>query len=150
MSNFQIHYFSFEHFQKKLEFLKERKINKIFMEMAQLLAEKMLQETTKNTPVDTGRLKRGWTGEKNQGIKKYISQLPLQKEKDFYEIELLNPVYYGIFVEYGHHTRSGSWVKGQYFLRISKQHIQSQKKQILAKKIVKQLQEVFKSAYGNH
>ena len=64
---------------------------------------KLLRNTKKKTPVDTGQLRRSWELEKG----------------DLY-VKLMNRTSYGIFIEFGHRTRGGkSYVEGVYMLKTS-------------------------------
>jgi HK97 gp10 family phage protein len=68
-------------------------------------SEKLAKETlVKNTPVDTGNLQSSVTSRiEDSGLR-----------ADIYPDN--DKAYYGKFVEFGHHTRSGSWVPGQFFV----------------------------------
>jgi hypothetical protein len=91
-----------------------------------------------------GTLRRGWTAGTNQNARSYAYNLPVSKSGNNYHIEIINPVEYGIYVEYGHRTRNHkSWVPGQFFLTVSEQELESQAVQILNKKLMKLLGEVF-------
>ena len=64
---------------------------------------KLLRNTKKKTPVDTGQLRRSWELEKG----------------DLY-VKLMNRTEYAQFIEYGHRTRGGkSYVEGVYMLKTS-------------------------------
>ena len=64
---------------------------------------KLLRNTKKKTPVDTGQLRRSWELEKG----------------DLY-VKLINRTEYAQFIEYGHRTRGGkSYVEGVYMLKTS-------------------------------
>ena len=65
----------------------------------------VLTRLQQNTPVDTGRLKS------SARTKVYPSAFMALIGPD----ESIAP--YGRWVEYGHHTRSGTWVKGQFFIQ---------------------------------
>lgn len=92
-----------------------------------------------------GTLRRGWTGEKNQNAKNYANSLKINHFGDTYVVEIINPVEYASYVEYGHRTRSGKgWVEGRFMLTISEQEIQSIAPQILENKINKLLGDCLK------
>jgi hypothetical protein len=62
-----------------------------------------------------------------------------------YVIEVVNPVEYASYVEFGHRTRGGNgWVEGKFMLTISEQEIQSSAASILENKLKRKLGEVFK------
>ena len=86
-----------------------------------------------------GNLRRKWTiGEVN-------------KKGDVYEIEVINPVEYASYVEYGHRQEPGrfvpaigkalkkSWVPGTFMLTISEKKIQGVAPGILEKKLAEYL-----------
>lgn len=82
--------------------LSEQMIPKLIDDALDLSAGYALQVLKGNTPIDTGRLQES----------EQIWILP--------GIRLIGPdntkANYAVFVEYGHHTRSGSWVPGQYYV----------------------------------
>jgi len=81
-----------------------------------------------------GTLRRGWTARTEQEAasgqghptadqaKAYAEALPISKQGTTYVVEVINPVHYASYVEFGHRTPSGKgWVAGQYFLTLSEQ-----------------------------
>ena len=85
----------------------------------------LFTNTKKNTPVDTGQLRRSWR-------LKY-------KKGDLY-IRLYNNTEYGLYVEYGHRTRGGkSYIEGAYMLKKTFEKTE--------KKFIKDLDKLFKK-YG--
>ena len=90
-----------------------------------------------------GTLRRGWTGQKNGSAKGYADSLDVQHVGDNYVIEIVNPIEYASYVEYGHRTANlEGWVKGQFMMTISEQELQSIAPQILEKKIKKYLGDI--------
>lgn len=90
-----------------------------------------------------GTLRNGWTGGKNDAAT-YINNIQVNKNGDNYKIEIINPIDYASYVEYGHRTRSHKgWVKGQFMLTISEKEIQQSAPAILEKKLKKYIEEVF-------
>ena len=62
-----------------------------------------------------------------------------------YTIEIVNPVEYASYVEYGHRTpKHDGWVEGQFFLTISEQEIQRIAPKVLAAKLDKMMEEALK------
>lgn len=79
-----------------------------------------------------GTLRRGWT------IGKIV------KKGSFYEIEVINPVEYASYVEYGHRTRNHKgWVKGRFMMTISEKELESQIPKIIEKRIMEYLKRCF-------
>lgn len=92
-----------------------------------------------------GTLRRGWTGSKGGDAKGYADSLDVQHVGDNYVIEIVNPVEYASYVEYGHRTANHEgWVKGHFMMTISEQELQSIAPQILEKKIKKYLGDIMK------
>lgn len=147
--------------QKNLEKLHKVDLEKFLEECAKELAARLLAKVIKRTPVgqyptETGKkggtLRRGWTasteaeaesgGSKN--AKQYAESLQVTKVGDVYQIEIVNPVFYASYVEYGHRTRNHKgWVQGRFMLTISEKELNSQAPKILEKKLIKYLGECF-------
>ena len=101
----------------------------------------MLAKAIKRTPVGQyppsagklgGTLRRGWTVGNviHEGVN--------------YKIEIINPVEYAQYVEYGHRTRGHKgWVPGRFMLTISCQEVNQQAPAIIEKNLEKMLREVF-------
>lgn len=132
--------------QKQLEKLQNPDV---FVEScAKELAARLLRLVIKKTPVGKhpkstgkkgGTLRRGWTGGKGQSSAKgYAESLKVNHFGDTYVIEIVNPVEYASYVEYGHRTKSHKgWVRGQFMMTISEQELQKIAPRILENKIKK-------------
>lgn len=108
------------------------------------LAARLLALVIKRTPVDTGYLRRGWTGGKTVGAKAFADSCKVYKNGDNYTIIVENPVEYAPYVEYGHRTRGGKgWVAGQFMLTISEEELERIAPSILQRKLETFLQGVF-------
>lgn len=115
-------------------------------ECAKELAARLLGKVIRKTPVGQypastgkvgGTLRRGWTGEKSMNAKSYVSALPITKSGNEYQIEIINPVEYASYVEFGHRTANHKgWVKGRFMLTISEMELESQVEKILEKKLI--------------
>lgn len=129
---------------------------------AKELAARLLRMVVKRTPVgdyDTyktnengervvvrksskkgGTLRRGWTGEKRSSAQNYADSLTVHHFGDTYVIEIVNPVEYASYVEYGHRTPNHKgWVKGQFMMTISEQELEKIAPKVLERKIKKYL-----------
>lgn len=74
----------------------------------------------------------------------YAQSLDVKKIDGKYQIEVINPVEYASYVEYGHRTRGGKgWVEGQYFLTISEQELRTIAPLLLVKQLEQFLRTVF-------
>lgn len=148
--------------QEKLNKLNEKEINEFIEACAKELAARLLAKVIKRTPVGEyepssgktgGTLRRGWTAKTEEeamkgavsGAKAYVDSLNVAKAGDVYQIEIINPVHYASYVEYGHRTRNHKgWVQGRFMLTISEQEIERDAPKILERKLAKKLGEVFK------
>jgi len=96
-----------------------------------------------------GTLRRGWTsqqsgsgseGLKTNGAKGYVDSLKINHYGGFLIIEIVNPVEYASYVEFGHRTADHKgWVQGHFMLTISEQEIQAIAPKVLEAKIKKYL-----------
>lgn len=121
---------------------------------AKELAARLLAKVIKRTPVGQypkgsgkkgGTLRRGWTNGKSQAVHEYVTALTINHFGDVYVIEIINPVEYAPYVEFGHRTRGGKgWVEGRFMLTISEQEIQTDAPRILENKLKKKLGECFR------
>lgn len=99
-----------------------------------------------------GTLRRGWTtqksgsgseGLKTRGAKQYVDTIEVHHYDDTYVIEIMNPVEYSSYVEYGHRTANHrGWVPGRFMMTISEKEIQQDAPQILERKLKKFLGDV--------
>lgn len=150
----KLDYSKLAEFTNKVEqSLSKEEIN-LFMEAcAKELTARLLSKVIKRTPVGEypsksgkkgGTLRRGWTAEKNQAVTTYVNSLTINHNGDSYTIEIVNPVEYASYVEYGHRTRNHKgWVEGRFMLTISSQELQEAAPAILEKKLKRKLGEVF-------
>lgn len=99
-----------------------------------------------------GTLRRGWTSkthkEAENGTGKpsakdgvaYADSLKINHYGDFLVIEIVNPVEYASYVEFGHRTANHEgWIPGEFMLTISEQEIQQIAPNLLEAKIKKYL-----------
>lgn len=144
-----------QEFRRKMEAsLSDDQINDFIESCAKELAARLLAKVIKRTPVGQypastgkkgGTLRRGWTGGKTQGGKAYADSLRVNHYGNTYVIEVVNPVEYASYVEFGHRTRNHErWVEGKFMLTISEQEVQGDAAKILENKLKRKLGEVFK------
>lgn len=120
---------------------------------AKELAARLLAKVIKRTPVGQypagsgktgGTLRRGWTAGKNSAAANYADSLTVNHVGGNYEIEIINPVEYASYVEFGHRTRSHKgWVKGRFMMTISEQELRTIAPKILEKRIKQYMEGVF-------
>lgn len=102
----------------------ERVIERWIRELLYEVALRALARTKRNTPTDTGELRRSWQ----------IGNVV--RKGNAYEIELYNNTYYASFVEYGHRTGKDltKWVEGRFMMTISMKAIEKQLPKYIEKK----------------
>lgn len=147
--NFQ----DFERIKNNLEKLNQEQVDLFIDACAKELAARLLAKVIKRTPVGDypnssgkkgGTLRRGWTGGKNSSAVAYADSLTIHHFGDAYVIEIINPVEYASYVEFGHRTANHKgWVNGRFMLTISEQEIQQAAPAIIEKKLMKQMGELF-------
>lgn len=155
-----------EEFRKKLEeTFSGDQLYSFIESCAKELAARLLAKVIKRTPVGTypkgsgkkgGTLRRGWTAGKQQDATAYAQSLKVNHFGDMYVIEIINPVEYAPYVEFGHRQEPGrfvpaigkrlkqGWVEGKFMLTISEQEIQKDAPRVLENKLKKKLGECFK------
>lgn len=129
-------------------------VDKFLTSCAKELAARLLAKVIKRTPVgqyeeDSGKvggtLRRGWTAGQDSNANAYANSLKVNKTGNSYVIEIINPVEYASYVEFGHRTRNHKgWVEGKFMLTISEDEIRKSAPNILEKKLEKYLKECFK------
>lgn len=158
-----VDYHQLQRLAKKMEKLERGKFDKFCEAAAKELAARLLAKVIKRTPVGNyedgnvgGTLRRGWTAKSEReaelsaafgggtGASRYAESLSIKRHGDIYEIEIINPIDYASYVEYGHRTSNHKgWVKGQFMMTISADEVDAQAPQIVEKKLMKFLGEVF-------
>lgn len=139
-------------FEKKLKSMKDPDA---FVEScAKELAARLLAKVIKRTPVGDypkssgkkgGTLRRGWTGEKRASASAYVDSLTVHHFGDTYVIEIVNPVEYASYVEYGHRTANHKgWVSGVFMMTISEQELQEIAPKVLERKVKKYMEGLVK------
>lgn len=100
-----------------------------------------------------GTLRRGWTartaGEaaasSSMDAKAYAAALPVSRQGRNFYVQVINPVEYASYVEFGHRTRGGKgWVNGQYFLTLSEHDLERLSPALIERKLEALLREVFR------
>ena len=78
---------------------------------------------------------------KTGSAKQYADTMKVYHYGDTYVIEVINPIEYASYVEYGHRTRDHQgWVPGKFMMTISEKEIQAAALRILEKKLKKWLE----------
>lgn len=141
-------------------------VEKFLKSCAKGLAARLLTKVIKRTPVGQypegsgktgGTLRRGWTGGQDMANgSAYANSLKVDKVGSDYVIEIINPVEYASYVEFGHRQTPGrfvpaigkrlkqGWVEGKFMLTISEDEIRRSAPAILEKRLEKYLMRCFK------
>jgi len=147
----------FKEMQKRLDLLAKMDLDKFCRDVSKELVARLLRALHENTPVGEyppstgkvgGTLRRGWTSGKDisaSGAANYAKSLGIQKQGNTYIIEIINPVDYSGYVEYGHRNRGGGWVEGKHMLQISEAEVEG----IAPALIEKRLYTLLKGVFGN-
>lgn len=161
----KVNYKQFENLQKKLLKMEKKAKKEFFEACAKELAARLLAKVIKRTPVGEypdktgiigGTLRRGWTAKSQReaelsaafggdlAVKRFVEESIITKIGNAYQIEIINPVEYVSYVEFGHRTRNHEgWVPGRFMLTISEQELDAQAPKILEKKLIKYLEGCF-------
>lgn len=170
-----------EKLQKQLEQL-ERERNAFCEACAKNLAERLLRKVAKRTPVGRAPKLEGpkavkvngvsgksramltktgaifvqyWSGYQGGTLRRKWSIGDIRKTGDSFVIEVINPVKYASYVEYGHRQTPGryvpalgkklkaGWVKGQFMMTVSERELQTQAPGIIEKRLTDFLKGVF-------
>ena len=141
--------------------LQSADLDKFCRDTSKELAARLLSLVIPATPVGKypkasgkkgGTLRRGWTARTEQeaasrggdsNAQAYAQAMPISKQGTTYVVEVINPVHYASYVEFGHRTPGGGWVEGKYFLTISEQQLRGQAPAIIEDKLKKLLRGAF-------
>lgn len=141
--------------------LQSADLDKFCRDTSKELAARLLSLVIPATPVGKypkasgkkgGTLRRGWTARTEQeaasrggsnNAKEYAEALPISKQGSTYVVEVINPVHYASYVEFGHRTPGGGWKEGKYFLTISEQQLRGRAPAIIEDKLKKLLRGAF-------
>lgn len=155
-------YKQLQRLRDSLATLQSMDMDRFCTEVSKELAARLLALVIPRTPVGQypkssgkkgGTLRRGWTSKTqadaasrggSNDAKAYAEALPVRKSGNAYTIEVINPVEYARYVEFGHRTRGGDgWVPGQYFLTLSEQDLERLAPGVIERKLEALLREVF-------
>lgn len=134
-------------FQNKLKKIQADTLNNFVESCIKELAARLLRKVIQRTPVgqypaETGKrggtLRRGWTANKSGSAAGYAASIPITKNGNILNVEIINPVEYAAYVEYGHRTANHTgWVPGRFMLTISEDEIRQAAPVVLENKIKK-------------
>lgn len=119
-------------FQANLERLQGRELDALVRRICNKIAETLVSDVKKNTPVVTGNLRRSW------------QQSAVTKSGAHWAVTVYNTADYAIYVEYGHRTRDHKkWVEGRFMLTNAKKRIDKKARIIISEEVKKKLGEMF-------
>lgn len=114
----------------RLERLKNIDFDAFCMQVTQEIAQTFQKKVVERTPRKIGTLKDNWVTD-------------IKKEGSVYIIEVINPLEYAEFVEFGHRKRNNKgWVKGKFMLTITERDIQRNLDAFIKEKLEALLNEV--------
>lgn len=151
--------------QEQLNRVNEQEINDFLESCAKELAARLLHKVKKRTPVgnysheimvtakrDGKKHKKGErytkkvnpSGKTGGTLRRAWTIKPVYWYDGYFVIEIVNPVEYASYVEFGHRTANHSgWVQGRFMMTISEQELSEIAPNVLKKKIEKFLGECF-------
>ena len=112
-ANVRLDYDELIKLKERIEKISSGDTDQFLTSCAKELAARLLAKVIKRTPVGKyqkgsgktgGTLRRGWTGGNNSKGADYASSLQVNKVGTDYVIEIINPVEYASYVEFGHRT----------------------------------------------
>ena len=107
----------------KFEML-QNTVDDFCIQVTKEIAQIVIDNAIKRTPVDTSKLVKAWNTEN------------LKKEGTVYKIEIVNPVEYAEFVEFGKRKKNDKgWVKGSFMLTIAERDLQRNLDKIIREKV---------------
>ena len=97
-----------------------------------------------------GTLRRGWTAASHEAAAggggggnaaAYAESLPITRSGGVVTVEIINPVNYASYVEFGHRTANHQgWVEGRFMLTISEQEIETIAPKVLESRVKRYLE----------
>lgn len=90
-----------------------------------------------------GTLRRGWTNGNRISAKGYADTVNVNHYGDTYVIDIINPVEYASYVEYGHRKPNNKgWVRGHFMMTISEQKLKEAQPRILERRVRRYMEEM--------
>lgn len=158
-----VDYSQLEAFKKNVEKYKNEQVDQFIVSCSKRLAAELLAEVVKRTPVgdysgeeydckqkiSTGNFHhKGHKAAKTGGtLRRSWSIGKIRRTGKTYEIDVINPIEYATYIEYGHRVKKKDgwgWAEEHRMLSVSVEVIEEAKQEILEKKLQKFLKEVFR------
>lgn len=147
----RVDYSQLRAFAQAVDKLSSSEMDKLCIDCSKALAARLLALVIPKTPVGKypkgsgkkgGTLRRGWGAKSGSAATSYAQSLHVQKSGNVYAVEIVNPVDYASYVEFGHRTVNGGWVEGRYMLTISEEKLKTVAPSVLESMVLKKLREV--------
>lgn len=147
----RVDYSQLRAFAQAVDKLSSSEMDKLCIDCSKALAARLLALVIPKTPVGKypkgsgkkgGTLRRGWGSKSGGAATSYAQSLHVQKSGNVYTVEIVNPVDYASYVEFGHRTVNGGWVEGRYMLTISEEKLKTVAPSVLESMVLKKLREV--------
>lgn len=155
--------------QRDLQKLKKKQRETFMAACAKELAARLLTLVIPITPVDGGTLRRGWIAKTQSEaeaaaaqrptapeVVEFVNNLRITKSRGMVSIEIINPVEYASYVEFGHRQQPGryvpalgkrlkkAWVPGQLMMNKSIDDLERIAPQVLEHKLKRMLEVYFR------
>lgn len=127
--------------QKQIEQLQKFDFDAFVRDATNEIAQRFYAKVVKRTPVGQypagsgrvgGTLRAGWRMTKVTPV------------GDGYQVQIINPVYYAEYREFGHRTRNGGWCEGAFMMTKSEIEIEQDLPRIIERKLVKFIEDKLK------
>ncbi len=126
-----VDYSDFVALRNRLQRLLQVDLDAFCIQVMHEIREKTRRELIHTTPKDTGTLAGAW------------AVTNVTKHGDTYEVEIINPMEYAEYVEFGHRTANHTgWVPGKFMLTLAERDLQRNMQKVIKRKLEALLQEV--------
>lgn len=119
--------------QQSIERLEKYDLDAFVKEATNEIAQRFYAKVVKRTPV--GQYPEG-SGKVGGTLRKNWRITQVSPTADGYEVKIINPTEYAMWVNYGHRTRNhNGWVQGYFFLEKSEIEIEKDMPKIIERKL---------------
>lgn len=126
-----VDYSDFVALRDRLHRLLQLDLDAFCMQIVKELAKDTFDILIETTPKDTSTLVNAW------------AVTNVTKHGDTYEVEIINPMEYAEYVEFGHRTANHTgWVPGKFMLTLAERDLQRNMQKVIKRKLEALLQEV--------
>lgn len=129
---------------KKFKKLSKKKWDMVYVDIAREISEFFLATVIPKTPIDTGKLRKGWTGGSYEKPRTFAKSMAVERSGDAYITIIDNDVEYAISVEFGHTTMQGAYIPPVFMTLNSADITRANVKSLVERKYYAELRKVFK------